>query len=79
MDPTCKSKEEVNASGRWDVGEHGIHITEWLEVSFPMCPIAEPFMVIHSHYPSIDIIPHSSENIRKLSLVLKWKMFHKVS
>jgi hypothetical protein len=44
-----------------------------------MCPIADPFIVIRSHDPSIDICPCSSEKILELSLSLKGKMFHKVS
>jgi hypothetical protein len=37
-----------------------------------MCPIADPLVVIHSHDPSIDISPCSSEKIIEFSLNL-WK------
>jgi hypothetical protein len=41
-----------------------------------MRPIADPFRVIRSHDPSVDVVPRSSEKIRELSLSLKRKMLH---
>jgi hypothetical protein len=72
LDPACEPKEEVDAGGGGDVGEHCIQVMEWSDVCLPMCPIADPLVVIHSHDPSIDISPCSSEKIIEFSLNL-WK------
>jgi hypothetical protein len=44
----------------------------------PNLSIALPFVVIRSHDPSVDVLPRSSEKIRKQSLSLKRKARHEL-
>ena len=75
-DPDSETEKEVDSDGVWHIGEHGVQSTEGTDVLLPMHPIAEPFVVIRSHDPSVDVVPRSSEKIRELSLSLTRKMLH---
>ena len=76
-DPVSETEKEFDSFGVWQFGEHGVHTTERGDIVDPKAPIALPFMVIRSHDPSVDVLPHSSEKIQELSLSLTRKTLHK--
>ena len=53
--------EEFDVVMCGDGGEHGVHIMEGFDESFPMVPIAIPFLVRCHHDASVDASPFSSE------------------
>ena len=77
--PESEAEKEVDSVGVWHSGEHGVHSMEGLDELCPEVPIALPFVVIRSHDPSVDILPRSSEKIRKQSLSLRRKTRHELS
>ena len=60
-DMLSKGREEFDAVGCGDGGEHGVHATEGLNELFPMVPIALPFLVRCCHDASVDALPFSLE------------------
>jgi hypothetical protein len=77
--PESEAEKEVNSVGVGHIGEHGVHSMEWFDEFGPKLPIALPFVVIRSHDPSVDVLPRSSEKIRKQSLSLRRKTRHELS
>ena len=79
MCPASETEKEVNSVGVWHItGEHGVHSLEGFDEFGPKLSRALPFMVCRSHDPSVDVLPRSSEKIRKQSLSPKQKAHHEL-
>jgi hypothetical protein len=84
-DPSSECSKQSDSGAGWEVtlglriGEHWVHVMEWLHGFPPMIPIALPFIGVRSHDPSIDIKPCNLEKISILTLLLNSKICHEVA
>ena len=71
-----KGCEEFDVVVGGDSGELGVHIMEGFNESFPIMPIALPFLVRCCHDASINTLPFSLEKTQEASLLLRRKPCH---